>query len=378
MATELSTISASARADAPITSSEIIGIVALYITISTIFTVARLYVRFFIHQQLWWDDWTMFFAWLGTVSLCTLQLIMIQYGAGVNIWEVPEPTLKEYLKLWLDIQMAARVAIFFARLSILLFYIRIFFPIGTQKSIFWWIIQAVIWINTLYSVSLILVLTLQCVPYRNRPWGSSCVNQWLVLINASVINIISDIAVLAIPIASIIRLKTTKRRKWAIWALFAFGTLAPLASLARLGYQIPLADGENRTVIYPIVLFLATAEQTVAMIVGSAPIASGVIISTLRQKRRPAHLQKKTLTERFWPSREARSGYVGASPGVIPDPFPITGPGSVVTESAEGLNPNIKGRRSDGRDEGSWEMVNLAMPSATKAAPREDSGTSCV
>ncbi|KAI0453350.1 hypothetical protein F5B21DRAFT_479779 [Xylaria acuta] len=49
-------ISASARAEAPISAAEFIGVAALYITICTIFTVARVYTRFFVHQQLWWDD----------------------------------------------------------------------------------------------------------------------------------------------------------------------------------------------------------------------------------------------------------------------------------------------------------------------------------
>ncbi|KAI0453349.1 hypothetical protein F5B21DRAFT_479763 [Xylaria acuta] len=271
--------------------------------------------------------------------------------------------------------MVARISIFFARLSILLFYIRIFFPIGTAKSVFWWIIQAVIWINVLYSVSLILVLTLQCVPYH-LPWGSSCVNQYLVLVLASVINIISDIAVLVLPIAFIIRLRTTKRKKWAIWALFAFGTLAPLASITRLGYQVPLADGKNKTVIYPIVLFLASAEQTVAMIVGSAPIASGVVIGILRQKRpRNPRLKKKTLTERIWPDREARSGY---SPGGVPDPFPISDATPVVAESAEGLNSsNTKGKQSDGENEDPWGAMSQHISNVNKTE-HEGSGKSYV
>jgi hypothetical protein len=40
----------------------------------------------------------MFCAWLATISLCALQLVMLKYGAGVNIWEVPDDDLKEFLK----------------------------------------------------------------------------------------------------------------------------------------------------------------------------------------------------------------------------------------------------------------------------------------
>lgn len=56
MATRVSTISASARAEAPISSAELIGVLTLYLVICTVFTFARAYTRFFIHQQIWWDD----------------------------------------------------------------------------------------------------------------------------------------------------------------------------------------------------------------------------------------------------------------------------------------------------------------------------------
>lgn len=271
--------------------------------------------------------------------------------------------------------MVARIAIFFARLSILLLYIRIFFPIGTPRSTFWWVIQVVIYLNLLYTISLILVTTLQCVPYH-LPWGASCVNQWLILIMASVINIISDVAVLVIPIASILKLQTTRRKKWAIWALFAFGALAPLVSVARLGYQIPVANGANKTVIYPIVLILATAEQTVAMIVGSAPVASSAIVR-LMWWRLPHSGQNKTLTQRIWPGREARSRDPRrGSRGGAPDPYPITG--ATLTESGEVLYTNTAARQSDGDHVGSWEMVSPTVSAdIDKTTSHGDSESTC-
>ncbi|KAI1432030.1 hypothetical protein GGR50DRAFT_689267 [Xylaria sp. CBS 124048] len=337
----------------------------LYITICTIFTFARLYTRLRIHEQLWWDDWTMFFAWIGTIAFCTLQIVWTNYGAGVNIGNVPNDKYLIFLKIWLGNQMVARISIFFARLSILLFYIRVFFPIGTTKTVFWWVIQAVIWLNTLYCISLILVLSLQCVPYH-LPFGSSCVNQWLVLINASVINIISDVAVLVIPIASIVKLRTTKRKKWAIWALFAFGTLAPLASIARLAYQIPVANGMNKTVIYPIVLILATAEQTVAMIVGSAPIASGIIIRLLRRNQKiPTAPTNRTFSQIIWPAREARIKPAGFTSGGNPSPLSVRH-APITTGSTYALHPSMMDGHHDGESEDCPEMASRTMSNVNK------------
>lgn len=45
-----------ARARAPITSETVIGVSVLFIALSTLFTGTRLYTRFTVYQQFWWDD----------------------------------------------------------------------------------------------------------------------------------------------------------------------------------------------------------------------------------------------------------------------------------------------------------------------------------
>lgn len=142
----------------------------------------------------------------------------------MHLEDDPAADYKRYLELFQDLQMVARTSMFFAKLSILLLYIRLFFPKGFERSLFWWVIQAVIWLNLLYTVGLILAIALQCVP-SHKPYGSSCENQYMVLISASIINIISDLLVLVIPMASLWRLNMSRKRKWAVWALFAFGSV---------------------------------------------------------------------------------------------------------------------------------------------------------
>lgn len=51
-----STITDEARARAPITSETVIGVSVLFIALSTLFTGTRLYTRFTVYQQFWWDD----------------------------------------------------------------------------------------------------------------------------------------------------------------------------------------------------------------------------------------------------------------------------------------------------------------------------------
>ncbi|KAI1077724.1 hypothetical protein F5B20DRAFT_551142 [Whalleya microplaca] len=344
------------RSQAPFPAPSIIAVLALVLGLSTIFTSAQMYTRFNVHQRLWWDDWSMVLAWLGTIALCAIQFLMIRHGSGLNIQDVPREDYKQFLDLFLDVQIVARVAIFFARTSILLLYIRVFFPLGTDRSTFWWVIQVTIWANLLYTISLILVTTLQCVPY-GLPFGSTCVDQWLVLILASTINIISDIAVLVIPLASIWKLQMSQKRKWATWALFAFGALAPIASIVRLGYQIPMGNDPNRTVIYPVITLFATAEQAVAMIIGSAPVCNALFVRIIRGKRSLSPRRNVTISQRMWPDRERKNGSVPKrTRRGVPDPFRITD--VTGTTSTEVLYSQAHAPRSEGEHQECMELAD--------------------
>lgn len=302
----------------------------------------------------------------------------------------PSADLKQYLKLFQDLQMVARTSMFFAKLSILLLYVRLFFPKGVPRSLFWWVIQAVVWLNLLYTVGLILALALQCVPYH-KPYGESCVNQGLVLVSASIINIISDLLILIIPMVSVWRLNMSRKRKWAVWALFVFGlvpssvsnadriaydaetfsTLAPLASIARLAYQIPMADGTDTTVIYMIVVLLALAEQVIAMVAGNAPVVSAWFVRlVLKRGKRdavsPAQAANvpRTITERFWPDREGGEETPRErrlrkwKRATASDPYPITFTTGQSTASEEALDPGhrtLTATESNQRSE-TWEL----------------------
>lgn len=222
--------------------------------------------------------------------------------------------------------MVGRLSILLVKVSILLLYMRLFFPIGVdQKGTFWRVIQVVLWMNVLYTVSLVLVLALQCVP-SGRPWGSSCTNQWLVLVFASIVNIVSDLAVFLVPVASVWNLQMSRRKKWAVVSLFAFGTLAPLASIARLVYQIVTVDSRDVTVVYLMVGILANSEQVVGIIVGCLPVTSAWLIQLWRNvgtAKHGLHAASRRLREN-WENITGSKGWKQCQHAGGRDPYQIT------------------------------------------------------
>ncbi|KAL9599318.1 MAG: hypothetical protein Q9219_003945 [cf. Caloplaca sp. 3 TL-2023] len=172
-----------------------------------------------------------------------------------------------------DTQIIARVGMCCTKVSFLLFYQRLLIPVGTRWTPLWWSIWIVFWYNVLYAVSLVITVTTACVGKEAIvAKGGQCVNEYAVLICASVINVSSDIMILVIPIVGIWGLHMPTDKKRRLSAVFVVGGLAVLSSIARLGYQIAVARDPNQSIAIMVVSLLNLAEQFIGVIVSCMPI----------------------------------------------------------------------------------------------------------
>lgn len=121
---------------------------------------------------------------------------------------------------------------FFTKVSIVLLYHRIFITPGSKKTGILWAIWFVFWWNLLYALALVLAVSLECVGKEAKvARNEECVNTYAVLIGASVINLVSDLMILIIPITAILRLHMAPKDKLRVSAVFAVGALYVLSSL---------------------------------------------------------------------------------------------------------------------------------------------------
>ena len=123
-------------------------------------------------------------------------------------------------------ELVARVGMFFTKASIVLIYQRIFIPVKTHKTIIWYAIWFVFWFNLLYTIALILVITTQCVgKEKQQARGENCLNQPALVVSASVINVVTDLMILIIPLVAIWGLQMTKKHKIRLSTVFAVGAM---------------------------------------------------------------------------------------------------------------------------------------------------------
>lgn len=85
-----------------------------------------------------------------------------------------------------------------------------------------------IWLNVIFYAGWTLSFILACIP-RSKIWDPTvsgrCINVDAALITSSAINILSDIAILVLPLVTIRNLQASQKTKTKVGAIFAVGFL---------------------------------------------------------------------------------------------------------------------------------------------------------
>lgn len=113
------------------------------------------------------------------------------------------------------------------KVAIMLDWLRIFVP-GKTRNAFFWICWSVLVCNTLYYIANIVALNLECIPYQSI-WDititGKCLDQKALDISSAVMNLLSDITVIAVAQKVIWRLQMSLKKKLGVSLIFAAGIL---------------------------------------------------------------------------------------------------------------------------------------------------------
>lgn len=195
----------------------------------------------------------------GLLAYCGLQLtpLFIEF-AGVHQWDIMQKDLVEWVqvrRVKIDdrcevsssltgyvtqlaniIEIIYNPIIFATKLSILLLFLRIFVPNG--KGATYYIIHILIWLNLCFYIANVPIEIWPCIP-REKLWKPSvpgrCLDNERVFVAGGAINVVSDFAILLLPVVLISRLQMPLKKKIGVSAIFATGFLqvSPLAFLER-------------------------------------------------------------------------------------------------------------------------------------------------
>ena len=223
----------SRHAVAPSVSDENIGhqlvtVSAVMIVLQILALGARLVARRFQKTRFFVDDYLIMVAGAGGLAICSIAIMGVsvaKFGMHQDWIVTNQPdSLTPFGKLSVAAQsLQTPLAITFAKLSILFFYRRIF-PL---PSIHYALLAIGVWIVA-HGIAALLVSLLQCIPL-NAVWDAGvkgrCIDflawsRWM-----SVPNIMSDLALIILPLYVVWRLKKSRSERLGLSVVFLSGSL---------------------------------------------------------------------------------------------------------------------------------------------------------
>ncbi|KAL8792392.1 MAG: hypothetical protein Q9195_005006 [Heterodermia aff. obscurata] len=203
------------------------------LTIATILISIRLYTKWRVLHSLGRDDWTSIVSFLGLITYGAIFFAADHYGDGRHLWNITVRNFINYAFLINASSVVYSVTILFAKLSILLLYLRVFSPARRVR----FAILAVLLANVAFYIIGIFVEIFRCNP-RRKIWltwiEGKCISQIAANIAGAVWNTVSDFVILILPLNTVRALKIKKSAKIGTIAIFATGLLGCVTSLVRM------------------------------------------------------------------------------------------------------------------------------------------------
>ncbi|KAI8933113.1 hypothetical protein NX059_009756 [Plenodomus lindquistii] len=172
------------------------------------------------------DDIFAIAALVSALPMGILQFFMAADGFGKDVWTIPPKKMYRISKFTWLAEVFYFISMAFAKISFLVFLLRIFPRQELRRTV-----HALIWISAAYGVAFTVTCLFNCTPvsYIWERWDGEhkgkCINFHVFGWVSAVVNIVLDIAVVAVPIPELLRLSLSTKKKVYVIMMFSVGAL---------------------------------------------------------------------------------------------------------------------------------------------------------
>ncbi|PKS05764.1 hypothetical protein jhhlp_007593 [Lomentospora prolificans] len=207
------------------------------LVLATTFVVARLVCRQFIVKNISWDDRIIILAWFIAFGLSFTINFGARKGLGRHDADIHDEDWGTLRRCEYVFSVLYNPALMATKTSILIFYLRI--SRNTQK-----ILRLASWVTlgivNVAGTVLTFMNIFQCRPI-NAAWSvweddSKCIPLLTEFICASPVNIVTDLAILALPIPVLTGMRLPPRQKTILVLTFGLGIFVTIVDVVRIYY----------------------------------------------------------------------------------------------------------------------------------------------
>ncbi|KAL3449199.1 hypothetical protein BJX65DRAFT_273008 [Aspergillus insuetus] len=256
----------------------IYGTAAVTMTLSTLAVFLRVYVKVRVLHRAQIEEYVLILSLIAFYFFSAFMIYAVHLGQGTHQWNVSVSNFQAVVKWANIIEIVYCPTILGAKVAMLLQLKRIF--LGATRGKLYWLHEVLLWTNIPCYLAIMFSFAFGCVP-REKLWNPElpgrCISVNGLLIGSSVLNVVSDVTILLLPLVVIIRLQLPARSKMILAAVFGTGILGCIASIFRLVYGILLTRTHDFTYgIAPIGLW-ALGEICASILSGAIPMLPGFV-----------------------------------------------------------------------------------------------------
>ncbi|OJJ07932.1 hypothetical protein ASPVEDRAFT_155667 [Aspergillus versicolor CBS 583.65] len=282
----------------------------LCITLVTPVVILRLIIRKRLYQPFSVEDVTCFLAWLLFMGYCTCCIMYGFAGGADNMVYLSQDEIHTTFKISYASTIIYAPLAMTVKVTLLLVLAKIYRPLRGALAVY--IILA---LNVVYYLIILFVKAFICMPVSaywtktTGPDGSgTCLDRPAVLIADSLISVISDIAILVLPVVFTWPLQMRMRVKIKVVSLLGLGGIAVGFSLYRLVLLIVDGSTPDRSVFFMRVLLSGNAEGGIGLICACLPTLSKYI-TLYRQNRQASEHDQPRDCVKFNPIFDGTSNW---------------------------------------------------------------------
>jgi hypothetical protein len=210
-------------------------VISVIFTIITLFFVfQRYYVQLTVSKGLQIEDGTLFIGWaLGIVMTGLILRTCVMGWMGTHAWEMPIEEFAKFMRAFYPMPIVYPLCILFAKLTLLLVYLRL-----NPARWFKWSIYFTTFFVVGSGISLSLATAFPCQPvaaaYDIFITEFECIDRPALYKATAITGLISDIFLVIIPIPMVMALKMPRKQKFGLMAMFSVGIVTVFTSAMRL------------------------------------------------------------------------------------------------------------------------------------------------
>ncbi|KAI0554407.1 hypothetical protein F4679DRAFT_525965 [Xylaria curta] len=240
---------------------------------ATIALGLRIWARNFQRFGMMADDYLMVVALIFTYGTLVITILGAQAGAGRHVWSLHPQEVANIFRLLYSYTYIYAGSVSFTKLSILLFYRRLF-----ERGSTWFHIRLgfAAAFTTGYLLSIWAVAAALCNPvefFWTKFLGATgtCLDINASFLSLTVLNLVADLLVLVVPIPEILALQMTTKKKIGVCGVMLLGGLVCVVSAVRIWAFYRFTVEADLTWVQADVFLLSSVEPSFGIVSACLP-----------------------------------------------------------------------------------------------------------